>query len=262
MTPMVTDLPYSDYMSRQFRELEPEQLLERAMALRPSGNYKCNGHGWVPQSYPGYAVLSMMEENAGNNGLAILLKAIQADLLEQCPWEEVLYPLPAGSFHQTVANTLSAERFLQHIARPGLEPAYPDIIASTFTRMPVLPPRILPMRLIGLAIFGTCMGVLGVFDDEACYRRILEFREIFYADPGLRALDVRRTRPFIGHITLAYIEAELSRRQREQLTDAVVSINRSLSEAAPMFNLALTGLRRYHDLSTFHREDDYPRYHL
>jgi hypothetical protein len=266
------DLSYKDYMGRQFRELEEDRLQERALALRPSGNYKRNGAGWVPQSYPGFAVISMIDENE-NNGLSAMLKSVQMELLEQCPWEDALYLLPADSFHQTVANNLSEERFLQQIQRPGLEPVYPDLVARAFTRLPSLPPRVLPMRLIGVSIFGTALGALGVFDSQAEYRRILDFRAGFYADAHLSALDIRMTRPFIGHITLAYIEADLDATQREALAAAVYRINRRwpagsrdpsapIEQALPTFNLPLTGLRRYHHLSAFHREEDYPRYHL
>jgi hypothetical protein len=288
---LIADLSLEDYTARQLRELEPDRLLERAMTARPSGNYRYlgasaspvknddgrrssedgssagqysfpSGAGWVPKPYPGFAVISMADENQGNAGLPEGLQAIQAELLGQCPWEGALYPLPAASFHQTVANTLSEERFLKHIVRPGLEPVYPDLIATLFEKMAVQPARVLPMRLIGLSIFGTAVGVLGVFDNEADYWRILDFRSAFYADPGLQALDVRMTRPFIGHITVAYIEVDLTTRQRSALAVAVHNINRSLGDALPVFNQSLTGLRRYHHLSAFLREDDYPQYHL
>jgi hypothetical protein len=286
------DLALQDYTGRQFRELEPGRLLERAMVSRPSGNFRfigapaspvkndarrrssddgpsagqdlilSGGGGWAPQPYPGFAVVSMVDENPGNMRLRDALRALQTELLEQCPWEGALYPLPVDSFHQTVANTLSEERFLQHIVRPGLEPVYPDLVAMAFEKMTVQPARALPMRLIGLSIFGTALGLLGVFENEADYCRILDFRSAFYSDPGLQALDIRMTRPFIGHITLAYIESDLDTRQRSALAAAVHNTNRSFGDAMPAFDLSLAGLRRYHHLSAFLREDDYPQFHL
>ena len=280
---LISDLSLEDYGTRQLRELEPDRLLERAMGSRPSGNYRYHGAhalvpaegahgadgaregdgaGWAPQPYPGFAVVSMVDENAGNAGLSEELQAIQAELLRQCPWEGALYPLPAASFHQTVANTLSEERFLKQIVRSGLEPVYPDLISTVLEKMPVQPQRALPMRLIGLSIFGTALGLLGVFDNEADYCRLLDFRSAFYSDVALQSLDIRMTRPFIGHITLAYIETDLTVPQRSALAAAVHNINRSLGDSLPAFNLSLTGLRRYHHLSAFLREDDYPQYHL
>jgi hypothetical protein len=259
---LTSDLSLEDYTTRQLRELEPDRLQERAMGARPSGNYLFESGSWAPQPYPGFAVISMVEENPGNTALPDALQAIQAGLLDLCPWEGALYPLPAASFHQTVANTLSEERFLRFIVRPGLERVYPDLIATVFEKMPVQPARVLPMRLIGLSIFGTALGVLGVFDNEADYCRILDFRSAFYSDLRLQTLDIRMTRPFIGHITLAYIEADLTTWQRSALAAAVHNINRSLGDALPAFNLSLTGLRRYPHLSAFLREEDYPQYHF
>jgi hypothetical protein len=256
------DLALQDYTGRQFRELQPDRLLERAMASRPSGNFRYIRAGWAPQPYPGFAVASMVDEHPGNMRLRDALQVIQAELLEQCPWEGALYPLPVESFHQTVANTLSEERFLQHIVRSGLEPVYPDLVAMAFERMTVRPARALPMRLIGLSIFGTALGLLGVFENEADYCRILDFRSAFYSDPGLQALDIRMTRPFIGHVTVAYIESDLDTRQRSALAAAVHHVNSSLGDALPAFDLSLAGLRRYHYLSAFLREDDYPQFHL
>lgn len=256
----ITDLAFEDYTDHQRAELSQERLLERAMSLRPSPSYRRNGRGWVPQSYPGFAVVSMVAENPGNENLPGILKAIQAHLLEQCPWEDLIYLLPAESFHQTIANTLSEERFMQHILRPGLEPVYPSLVAEAFARIPGRGAGFLEMRLIGLGIFGTALGMLGVFEDEPDYRRILEFRSGLYEDPRLAALDVRRTRPFIGHVTLAYLGADLTAGQREELAASVHVINRHLETAPPLFRLSLTGLRRYHHLSAFVREDGYPHY--
>lgn len=249
-------------MEHQFAELSPDRLLQRAMDLRPSPSYRRNGKGWVPQSYPGFAVISMVAENPGNENLPAILRAIQAHLLEQCPWEESIYLLPADSFHQTIANTLSEDRFLQQILRPGLEPLYPSLVAGAFARVPGHSSQSLSMRLIGLSIFGTALGILGVFDDASAYQRILDFRSGLYSDPRLCALDIRRTRPFIGHLTLAYVGGELTAGQREVLASAVHAINQDLAAAPPRFRLSLTGLRRYNHLSAFFREEDFPRFYF
>jgi hypothetical protein len=120
----------------------------------------------------------------------------------------------------------------------------------------------LAMKMIGLSIFGTALGVLGVFDNVADYQRILHFRSGFYSDRGLAALDVRMTRPFIGHITLAYIETDLTGEQRQQLAAAVHALNGQLKEVEPIFSISSTGLRRYDNLSAFRRKDGFPRYHF
>lgn len=272
-TRLTADLSFDDYTARQYRELGPDRLMERATALRPSGNYRYGAAGWMPQPYPGFAVISMVDENPGNESVVTVLSAIADGLIERCPWKEAIYLLPSGSYHQTVANTLSEKRFLDHIAGPGLEGEYPEIVGRAFegissegvsgavsaTGANAGP---LAMKMIGLSIFGTAIGALGVFDQRADYQRILHFRSGFYANPSLAALDVRMTRPFIGHITLAYIETALSGQQRQQLAAAVHTLNCQLKEVEPVFSISSTGLRRYEHLSAFRRKDNFPRYHF
>jgi hypothetical protein len=265
------DLGFDEYTARQYLEVEPGRLLERAMQVRPSGNYRYNDKGWWPQPYPGFAILSMVDENADNESLPAILSAVQKGLVERCPWEGGIYLLPADSYHQTVANCLSEERFVKNVLEPGLAEEYPELVEKAFEKMeaaaveagaersgdgrgPVL------MKLIGVSIFGTALGLLGVFDDEEHYRRILRFRAGFYTDPGLAALGIRMTRPFIGHITIAYIENDLSGGQRRQLAEAVHVLNGQLLEIAPVFKLSGTGLKCYEHLSAFQWMDGYSRY--
>ena len=265
-TTLTKDLSFGDYTARQYRELAPDRLMERAMAVRPSGNYRYDGNGWEPQPYPGFAVVSMVDENPGNESVVSVLRAIAAGLIERCPWEGSIYLLPADSYHQTVANTLSEKRFLDHVVDAGLEAEYPGMVEKSFSEIrpgaaggATAP---LAMKMIGLSIFGTALGVLGVFEKEVDYQRILHFRSGFYSDPGLAALDVRMTRPFIGHITLAYIETDLTGQQRQHLAAAVHALNGQLKEVEPVFHLSSTGLRRYEHLSAFRWEDGFPRYHF
>ncbi|HXB33748.1 MAG TPA: hypothetical protein VNV35_10015 [Puia sp.] len=251
------DLEFGEYTARQYRELDANRLLERAMQVSPSGNFRHSAGQWRPQPYPGFAVISMVDEYPGNAALPGILAAVQKGLIERCPWEGAIYLLPPDSFHQTVANMLSEGRYLQRIVEPGLEAEYPEVVARAMSGGGAGP---IEMQLIGLSIFGTAVGVLGVIAEEEQYRRILQFRAGLYADPGLAALDVRMTRPFIGHITLAYIEKELTDEQRRQLAEAAGILNEQIKEVRPVFSFSGTGLRRYEHLSAFIRSDRYPRY--
>jgi hypothetical protein len=259
-TAATIDLSFGDYTARQYRELDADRLLERAMQVRSSGNYRYEGVRWKPQPYPGFAVLSMVDEYPGNEALPGILAAVQKGLMERCPWEGAIYLLPPDSFHQTVANMLSEGRFLQRIVGAGLVEEYPGIVGRAFEQIGIGAQGPIEMQLIGLSIFGTALGVLGVIGNEEQYRRILRFRSGLYADPGLAALDVRMTRPFIGHITLAYIEKELLAEERRQLAEVIGVLNAQIREVRPMFRFAGTGLRRYEHLSAFLRADRYPRY--
>jgi hypothetical protein len=262
-TATMTDLPLADYNKRQFYEVSADRTRERALNTKPASNFVNQNNAWAPQEYEGFAVASMLNENEGNEALLACLLPIQEELRYNLQPAYGFYQLPVESFHQTVANTLSADRFKQHILYAGLEGAYPVIIEQAFEQIPQ-PEEIEPlrMRMVGLSIFGTAIGMLGVFEDEEAYNRVTRFRAGFYGNSDLAALDVRMTRPFIGHITLTYIEHNLNKNQKDQLASVVTEINESISGEKLYFNIAKTGLRRYHHLAQFNKQDNYPGFKL
>jgi hypothetical protein len=213
--------------------------------------------------YEGFAVVSMLNENGGNEPLAARLKEVQNELRYNLQPRYAFYQLPADSFHQTVANTLSADRFKKNILDAGLEAEYPAFVLNAFEQIPPSPVELpIDMKMIGLSIFGTAIGMLGIFEREEDYNRILNFRSGFYADPKLSQLDVRMTRPFIGHITLAYIEHALNKNQKNHLAGVINELNATLAGEDNYFRIAQTGLRRYHHLAEFIKQDNYPVYSL
>ena len=66
------------------------------------------------------------------------------------------------------------------------------------------------------------------------------------------------TRPFIGHITLAYVEHGLNKNQKDQLATVLNEINETMAEERNYFNISNTGLRRYHHLAEFKKQPNYP----
>jgi hypothetical protein len=262
-TAIITDLSFTEYNKRQLFEVSAARNRDRALNTKPAGNFIYQNNAWVPQGYEGFAVVSMLNENEGNEALLGRLLSVQEELrynLQPCYG---FYQLPAESFHQTVANTLSAGRFKQHILNAGLEGAYPGIIEKAFEQIGYLEEtEPVMMKMVGLSIFGTAIGMLGVFDDEAAYNRVTRFRAGFYNNQDLAALDVRMTRPFIGHITLTYIEHNLNKNQKDQLANVVIEINESLAGENLYFNITQTGLRRYHHLAEFNKQDNYPDFKL
>jgi hypothetical protein len=262
-TARMSDLSFEEYNKRQLFEISAERNRERALNAKPAGSFLYNGSSWIPQKYEGFAVVSMLSENSENEALTARLIEIQKELQYNLPPHYAFYLLPSESFHQTVANTLSAGRFKEHIEEAGLEEVYPSMIADAFEQIPVLDnEEPIRMKMAGLSIFGTAIGILGVFENEDDYDRIVNFRSVFYSDDQLAHLDVKMTRPFIGHITLAYIEHFLNKNQKDHLATVINEINEALSLEENYFTITNTGLRRYHHLAEFIKQDNYPTHLL
>jgi 2'-5' RNA ligase len=274
LTPTVaSELDYATYQARQLRETTADQLAYRATQLRQSNKFvyeqippamersKVGVGFWRGLSYEGYAVVSMVDSNPQNNGLSDQLRAMQQQLLACFENPATCFLLPSASFHQTVANTLSDDRFREHIVANNLQDQYPAMVQDAFQHVSAATePNPIQMRMVGLSLFSGAIGILGTFDDEADFDRVLAFREQFYADKNLMKLTVRRTRPFIGHITLAYLETELSATEKSQLVETCVAVNQALTERPLFFNISTTELRSYPHLADFQTKPGYPVY--
>jgi len=259
----VRELAFHAYNQRQNLEVSAERITETATKVSPAGNFSFDGRNWVPNEYMGYAVVSMLDANPGNEELSKLLTEIQASLAENLQPVNGFYMLPKESFHQTVANTLSDNRFKTNILNAGIEPVYPDMVKQAFDKIPAARLQTpIKMRAAGLSVFGTAIGMLFTFDNETDYNRILRFRAGLYDDEKLAGLDVKMTRPFIGHITLAYAEQKLNKNQKEYLATIVNEINEQVRSKKNYFLISNTGLRRYDHLAEFCNADNYPVYNF
>ena len=255
----ISDMPFEEYNQRQLHEISADRNKERALSAKPAGNFYYNGTIWQPLEYEGFAVVSMLSSHHDNKSLTARLLKIQEELHYNLSPQNAFYQLPAESFHQTVANTLSADRFKKYILNAGLEGSFPAMVSDVFDELPVAKAgESIRMKMVGLSVFGTAIGILGIFEDEDDYNRIVKFRSGFYGDQQLAKLDVKMTRPFIGHITLAYVEHDLTKNQKDHLASVINEINESLLYEENYFTIADTGLRRYHHLAEFLKQDNYP----
>lgn len=257
----IDDLSYADYNLRQEREITPDQIEFRAANVKPANQFVYKDGYWTPNEYEGFAIVSMVNNNPGNDVLSEKLQVIQHQLMGMLD-ETVYFLLPPESFHQTIANTLSAERFKENIGNVGKEAVYPSMVDDAFQQIYAGGTMPIRMKLIGLSIFSTAIGILGVIESENDYRRITTFRSNFYANKNLQELDVKLTRPFIGHISLAYIERELTLKEKDELAKAVNSINADLLKNPLEFLMSHTELRRYHHLAEFISQEHYPVFHF
>jgi hypothetical protein len=259
----IHDLPFDEYNKRQLFELSPERIFESALAIRPAGHFLFSNNSWSPLKYEGAAILTMLNENPANKDLSDRLTKIQSELINVLEPSSAYYYLPKESFHQTIANTLSEDRFKKHILDSGLEESYPDFVMQVFGRIPS-PDLSKPirMKMVGLSVFGIAIGILGIFEDEEDYDELINFRAAFYGDAHLNQLAVRMTRHFVGHITLVYVESELHPSQKHRLAMEVNSINEELKSENNYFTIASTEYRRYYHLAEFIKQNNYPVFHF
>ncbi|MEN9840764.1 MAG: hypothetical protein RL376_564 [Verrucomicrobiota bacterium] len=246
------ELSYRAYQDRQQAEVTPAGLAARAAKVGAAGKFRRVGASWAPVPYVGHAVLSVLATAPENAPTVTTLGLAQDALVAGFARPDALYALPKESFHQTVANTLSDDRYQRHVVDKGLVAEYPKQVAGALAELPENGAASVPvMRMIGISIFGTALGVLGVFEEEAGFDRVIALRDRFYGSPEIAALGIRRTRPFIGHVTLAYVESELNATERERLVAVVSEINQDLAKQTVRFAMPVAELRSYEHLAEF-----------
>lgn len=255
----ITDYSFRDYLAKQHYALSFGNIGEQAMALRKSDKFIFSGNEWVINPYHGFAVVSMVNNNFNNKKITHLLNEINGFLDQKLNRQPTYYMLPEHSFHQTIANTLSDKRYFENIVDKGSLGSFPEMVEDAFQNVRLsYRTEPLQMRMAGLNIFGSCLAVLGVFENEADYETIVSFRKQFYGSPVLQKTDIRWTRPFIGHITLAYLGRDLDHTERLMLESAVNEVNIAFDFTEAVFNINQTELRSYTDLSCFNTTSSYP----
>jgi len=259
----IADFGYTEYQSRQRFAIEVDNIDKQSNLLRNSEQFIFDGEKWDRKPYNGFAIVSMVRNNPSNMELMEVLRAVSDILDQQLNQNESYYMLPEESYHQTIANTLSEQRYFENIVDKGRFLEFPGLVRDAFRKIQ-LDERSVPMKMnmIGLNVFGTCIALLGEFKLEDDFNGVINFRDQFYNDPELSCLDVKWTRPFVGHITLAYLGREISANERLLLANTINEINSAFDFSNAVFHIAKTELRSYSDLSCFNSRPGYPEYHF
>lgn len=264
MSGFINDLDYTIYQERQLNEITPERLEKNIQGIQSTNKFKYSGGKWNPLPYEGFALLSMLGNNPGNELLLKKLTNIKDQLAEAVPKESISF-LPPESYHQTVANLLSGQRFYQNILQKIKTKTFIAMMGKAFEKESENSeepnPEPIRMSMIGLSVFTSALGILGIFKDKKDYQRIIDFRKTIYSNSALNELDIKRTRPFIGHITLAYLDGDMPNCVQKDFLEACLQVNKEFLMNSPInFNIHQAELRNYQHLAQFDYQPEFPVY--
>ncbi|MGB0372580.1 MAG: hypothetical protein ACPGN3_14700 [Opitutales bacterium] len=265
MTKTISELDYEEYEARQRYEITEAGMRERMPKLGIGGRAKWIDGAWVPQPYPGYAFQAMVKPYPENKDTYPRLTAIRDELC--APFsnetEPALFPLPEDSFHQTVVSTFSANRLEEYVRSKGIEQEFPEILGKHVAESHQAPEGApVKMRLVGVSLFRTAIGILGTFDDEEEFKRVVAIRDAAYHNAALNEIGLARTRPFIGHATLAYLERPLLEEEKETLIERILKINQDIAANPLFFTMPEARLHRYDTLAEFIPDAAYPAFKI
>jgi 2'-5' RNA ligase len=256
----IADLSFSAYSQIIDKSLSTEHINDNIQELAVSSKFRWENDQWLCNSYYGYAVVSMVSGNTLNASLSQFLLEFNKLFSSILNREPTFYLLPHSSYHQTIANTLSDIRFYNVVKNRVQEDAYIKLIADSMDKIKT-PERNshLQLHVKGLHAFGSCIALLCSINHDD-YEVITEFRKQFYSCPELAHNKVKLSRPFIGHITLAYLTRELSVKEKKALAENIVELSNKIREANLVFHIDKCELRQYNNLSAFNANPDFPVY--
>ena len=257
----VRELSFSEYHHHQRYLVSNDGLTEHCSHIKAAQKFTWNNNMWFPESYQGYALVSMLDAYRYHTDCLFEIIKIQDSLNSSMNTHGIYCMLPHDSFHQTIANTFSNKRYEKYIIDQGLEMQFPSMIADAVTtvHLPLLSKPI-ELKIIGIGILHNVIALIADIPHEKDYDAILHFRDHIYTYLPLYHSGLRRTRPFIGHISLAYIEKDLDEIECEKIIMSCVALNKEIALKNIVVNIYYTELRRYDNLSAFYRGHNFQRY--
>jgi hypothetical protein len=106
---------------------------------------------------------------------------------------------------------------------------------------------------------GVIMAIVAPVSEED-YLNLQTFRNEIYDDKVLINLGVERKRSFKGHITLAYVEEELTAEEKESLAALIIDINNQFFRHPISYPIIRAEIRMFYDFLRFYREECWPAY--
>lgn len=240
----------------------PEAFQSQVQYIQPSPKFYRNEAGEIqPAAFPGYTVISPpWQDDDQNAGFYSRLADYQQQVLERLE-PELVVPVPAKSFHFTLADLIWASAYRDAIEDSQFEQQLHERVAESFQKSQSVIQAEKPVywQIIGLFLRTRAIGVCLVPKDEDSYNRVIELRRMIYQNSNLISLGIEQQYNFTAHITLGYFGAEAATVERDQLAQQLIQLNEQWLEVeAQDIWVHRAELRKFNDMTRYYRESDWP----
>ncbi len=257
------DEAYQSYVEQVARLTQPTVYPTQLKNIQESPKFQWDEQGKVkPRSFPGYSVITPpYQDDTTNSEFYEHLAETQQRLLNKLP-EDWLLPVPARSFHVTLADLIWGDAFERIIEQnPQFESqlkyqiatSFEDFQNHNFTCKP------LQWQLLGFIIRPRAIIVALLPKDETSYQQVIQLRRCIYQNQGLLSLGLEQHYYFLAHVTLGYFAREIQESEQDEVCNILTTINDQWLEADPkILTIERAELRRFSDMTSFIREPDFP----
>ncbi|MBE9030947.1 DUF1868 domain-containing protein [filamentous cyanobacterium LEGE 11480] len=241
------------------RHTLPETYKAQVQHIQSSPKFCRDGQAWQPADFPGYTVVTPPGKADGKNSeLYVGLTQFQ-EQVAQTLGAECFIPIPATSFHLTLADVIWADAYEHARKTSGFDAKLQERVAQSFLQCdPFLVGEPIRFQVVGLMVMTRAISMALAATDEVGYYNILNLRRALYQNPGLIEIGIEQQYYFTPHITLGYF-GDLSTVDREQLSHQLDQLNQTwIATSQQEFWVHQAELRRFSNMTAYEREADWP----
>jgi hypothetical protein len=251
------DETYQVYVNRIARLTLPSTYQTQLQNIQKSPKFK-EGKA-VP--FPGYSTITPPgAEDSDNETFYKNLETVQQQILQQLD-PELLIPIPAKSFHFTVADLIWDNAYKQTVTEnPDFDLQLQKSIQESFHnyQQTITQSSASQWQLMGLIVLPRALTVGLVPKDELDYEKLLQLRRAIYQNSNLISLGIEQQYYFTAHITLGYFGDISPDLDRDRLVQILSSFNDRWLETEPqLLTVRQVQLRKFDDMIVYRREPDW-----
>ena len=240
----------------------PEAYKTQIQHIQESSKFRVHAGVRVATTFPGYTLITPpAAEDLKNAAFYGQIEAYQRQLLELPIGGDFIVPVPAVSFHLTVADLIWDSAFHHACTKnPQFAEDLNSQLAEMFQQYQQLMTKGSPIswQMLGLIVMPRAVGVCLVPKDKRSYEEIIQFRRIIYQNRTLMGLGIEQHYHFTAHVTLGYFSEIPPELDRVNLNTMFCEFNQSLPLDTPDFLINKVELRKFDNMIRYYRQPDWP----
>lgn len=238
----------------------PDTYKSQVQHIQESPKFQRSNGVWLPTPFPGYTVITPPGQEDGKNlGIYESLQRYQKRIAETLG-DEMFAPIPAESFHVTLADLIWNGAYLHAAESPGFDDRLRDRVASSFRQcQPMGTEQSIRFQVVGLMVMARAIAVCLATTDVMGYERILKLRRSIYQNPDLIEIGIEQQYYFTPHITLGYFGKVSPDLDREQLSQTFDELHQEWLENYPEneFWIHQAEFRKFNNMAEYVRNPDW-----
>lgn len=251
------DETYQDYINRVARQTLPASHNTQLKSIQSSPKF-ADGQ---PVPFPGYSIITpLSEEDSINTEFYTHLETLQKELLQQID-SGLLIPLPAETFHLTLADLIWENAYSQAVEEnTNFEQELRQEIQATFEQyqQEISLDKPIAWQLLGLVIRPRALVACLVPKDRESYEAIVQLRRSIYQSGKLIGLGIEQQYDYTAHLTLGYFGEMADEKLGNRFVIIISQINdRLLETPEQILTIHQVQLRKFDNMIHYYREPDW-----